>query len=366
MNQRYFILCFFTFLASLPLAGQLKKGDQFLGFGQPIAFRQLAYSVPLSDNLFSIGSASGTSQTSQLFMIPNYGFMANDWLHLHGAFQLIGNGPIQDIESFGLTLGARGYLTNGPGDRMYVGMDYLLLSGSNMVRKSVSGIYPNLGYAITVGGAAQLSNEVGFLVANKDFPTQLLVSSQLSFLLTPEGVAERVTPDYRRGSLMLGIGGLSFARVFSSGDKQLLITPEVHYFFTNTTAAGLKLRYQHVPIEDWNFKGQGTVMGAGLNLRQFFSLPGRRFAPFAQIGANYNDFSGKLDYSYYSPDSFEGNFFTFDAALGGLIFLRPTLALELGVGYSSMRSDKHPRLDDERAVALTFGGRFLLPTGSAE
>ncbi len=340
----------------------MQRGDHLLGFGQHIAFQNVAYDTPLDDGLLSFGSASGTGASIQVYSLPNYSWMLTNRFQLAAGLTTAGHQGLGSADLFGLNVGLRGYLTNDPRGAVYAGVDYLRLSGETVGEHALSGIYPNGGFTVNLGETVQMSNEVGVLLANHDVSSQLLFSIQLSFLLCPAAAdTDRKAPDVASGTFMLGTGGLSYTRVATTGQSQLLVSPEVHYFATSTTAVGIRGKYQRVLDNNRGMEGPARAVGVGMSLRQFLYPLQRTFVPFAQVGFIHNRLEADIhslgDYFYHST---EGRFVSLDAAVGGLIFLKPALALELGVGYTDIRAESHPAVGKERALALTLGGRFLI------
>ena len=357
-------LCFLVlFLLSASIVtAQLQRGDHLLGFGQHIAFQNVAYDVALDDGLLSLGSASGTGGGTQLYSLPNYSWMLTNRLQLAAGVTTSGRQAIGDADLFGMNLGLRGYLTNDPGGAVYVGVDYLRLTGQLVGEQTISGIYPNGGFTVNLGETVQMSNEIGAVLANHDIPTQLLFSIQLSFLLSPTAAeTQRELPKVASGTIMLGTGGLSYTRVANSGLGQFLISPEAHYFATPTTAIGIRGKYQSVLDNDQGMEGPARAIGVGASVRQFIYPFRRTFAPFVQVGFLHNWLNADVaSLGYYTYRQTEGRYVSLDAAVGGLIFLKPALALELGLGYTDIRAESHPAVGKERALALTLGGRFMI------
>ncbi|WP_157976128.1 hypothetical protein [Lewinella sp. IMCC34191] len=349
-------------MLSLSLSAQLKRGDRLVGFGQHVAFQNVAYDIALDDGLLAFGSASGTNNSTVVFSLPNHSFMLTDWLQLGLSMRTEGHLSLKNKDYLGLGIGLRGYLLNSPRGGLYLGGDYLNFSGYLVGEKNVSAFYPNGGVTIPIGDAVQLSNELGFLVANRDFPSQMVFSVQLAFRLSPtKNEALANVPDVKINDWMFGTGSLSFSRVSSSGVHQLVISPEAHYFATPTTAFGLRGKYQRVPANNRGFSGEATAWGAGFTLRQFFHPLRRQFVPFAQLGMLHNWLKEENRYyGYYGSGQIEARYFSFDAAIGALIFLRPSIALEMGVGYGTLRGEGQRGVNNERSISLTFGGRFFI------
>ncbi|MEL6140785.1 MAG: hypothetical protein AAFU67_04125 [Bacteroidota bacterium] len=142
-----------------------------------------------------------------------------------------------------------------------------------------------------------------------------------------------------------GLGGFSLTGSDPSFSN-ITISPDVHYFISSRFALGLGMILNNVSAGEFS----NTNTSFGPNARFYFSNP-KHFMPFIQAGASFSGSSTSLGIETESSTAI-------DAGIGGNIFLRDRLALEVGVNVKVF-----PDLDGE-IIGLNLGARVLLGKGN--
>ena len=344
-------------LGALTGQAQLRRGDSFITFGGNTSTALTAIDFPLGSDLVGLGRGRSLPGLNGAIS-PSYSTLATDWLELGVSVSAAtsGNGGPRTLA---LNPTARAYLTNSANGGLFVGAGLLYLHSDLLPAGSELSVVPSLGASLPAGPSVRAVPEIA-LVPFANSPNQLSISLAFQFLLN--GPTDTLASVFRfeKGSVMWGtsVSGLAM-ELERNGGLSLGLTPEVHYFLSESAALGIRGKYTSRRVRNPNRSTEPEyTLAGGLSLRLFPKNTGR-LTPFLQFGANYNRTSRRDGHSAYSQYSITRTYLSYDAGVGTLIFLRPGIALETGFNYTLSKAGYVTLPADDNVLGFTLGGRFL-------
>lgn len=346
MNQ--FTRIAFTFLVALfistSLLAQLQKGDRLL----TLSDGQLASSII---EQAAVSEVIGTLVTSTeadgvaITIMPSYGFVLSEKVLVGGSlgvFSFLGDG----FSNTNILVSpyARYYFLNKPELMVYGQAQAGLLTGDDFFGSRTSA-QAAVGLSIPVTNAVLFSPELGYQV--QEGSNVLALSLQTEFILGRHNRPEdKGIASFGKGSWMFGtsLGGFS---IINRGANTYSLSPEVHYFLSNNFALGAGAAFVTT-----NFQGL-AASNTLLSLKgRFYLESGKHFTPYIQLGGLFfnNGFTGDFGFPVSSESSFG-----LDGGIGGNLFIRDNLALEVGIAGRSF-----PEFDSGLIIGINFGARFVL------
>jgi hypothetical protein len=135
-----------------------------------------------------------------------------------------------------------------------------------------------------------------------------------------------------KGNIMVG-GTLGFdSKKYSDGDESLTtinLSPNVGYFFMNQLAGGLRFNFISAKYSE---EDDATSQFEVAPFVRYYFLPSSKKTNFFLDGSyGFGSFSEGGESASYNSFSFMG---------GPAIFLTPAVALEFGIGYTSMGGEE--------------------------
>ena len=342
-----YAILFFSFFAN-SVFGQLQQGDRLLSFESTGFSSALASHFAINDDLASLTTSS---DLDGLLVIanPSYGFLLSDNFALGGTLVVAGlladgGSTVAAIAPYG-----RYYFVNKQDLALYGGVTGILAVGDDVSfdgSSTASAIAPTAGVSFPVAKNGLLTPELAYVI--NEGANSLTLAFKLEFILgenTSDG--GKSVGAIGKNTWMLG-GGLGSFSITGSNPSvnTLVLSPDIHYFLSDRFALGLGIFVNRTAADDISF----TTTSFGPNGRFYFSGP-KHFMPFIQGGVSFRGVSSNLGFGSDSTTDI-------DAGIGGNIFLRDRLALELGLNLKI--------IPDVESAALGFnlGARFLLGNGN--
>ena len=361
-------LLFFFLLTVTNLMAQLQRGDQLITFGNSASLQLGVNQQALTGDLLTLGGTN-RSKNMQLYTLPNYSFMVSDRVMVGMAFTGISVATEANIKAFAVNPNVRAYLTNEASGGVYGGLGYVILSSNRFGGQNVSAAYPHVGASFRLTPNLLFGPEVGVLVY-KQAPNQVSAALQFEVLLDQQQPGgDPFMSRLARGSFLLGTTGVGYTNVGRSETTAFAIRPQVHYLFTGSTAIGLRAAsyaqsYVDPGVGRGPIREEQKTASVGLSLRQFVPTH-RRVVPFVEVGYNTNSVTVDDEQTRRTQgEALRGSYASRDVALGTLLFVRPTIALEAGVGHTRSGAASDERLlTAHRTTSLLLGGRIVLGKG---
>jgi len=150
----------------------------------------------------------------------------------------------------------------------------------------------------------------------------------------------------QKGSWMLGGNATFTSTKFSDiggSTTNIELSPNVGYFFINQLAGGINLSLTSSKEEDYDAE---TLWALSPFLRYYFLPPARKVNVFLEGSYGFGAFS-------VSGESASINQYSFMA--GPAIFLTPAVALEFGIGYTSVGGELYDLMIGDGTRSNTFG-----------
>ncbi|CAH0999708.1 hypothetical protein LEM8419_01008 [Neolewinella maritima] len=351
---------FLLLLHTLTTQAQLRRGDQFITFGGGTSSALRVMDLPLASDLLGLGRW-GKPAALSVAISPTYSTLATDWLEVGLSVSAVRAGG-GGSTTLAINPAARAYFTNSAGGSLFVGASVLYLNSTLLPTRSQVAFVPSLGASLSAGSSVRAVPEIA-LLSFADTPNQLSISLAVQFLLNGPRDTTASVFRFEKGSVMLGssVSGLS-TELRQNGGLALSLTPEVHYFISESAALGFRGKYSRSrrPHSRNRARAADYTLAGGLSLRLLPKNTGR-FIPFLQFGANYNRTNQYDDSSIYGRYGTVRSYVSYDIALGALIFLRPGIALETGFTFTTTGRSAYAVLpSDDNVLGFTLGGRFLL------
>lgn len=336
--MRLFFLC--CLLAATQLCfGQLRKGDHLLIPNNSPSISTSAVPTPVGSNLGGLYvTPEGDFQI--LSFTPSYGFVVSDQVVLGANFGyalLLENGNSMGIG--GASLFGRYYFRNTERAQLYGGLraGFIVNNSGNLKSETDIFIQPNAGIGLPLSPGIIFSPELNYTVIKGQ--NLLGLNFKLEFVLGSNNRPEEPARGrYGRGSFMLGtqLGGLTLA----GQNTTLRLSPDAYFFTGQRFALGVNIGTQ---IESRN-TGTNSRNHFGLAMR-YFPVQGKHIDMFVHLGGNVESLSG---------GSGGRQLYSADIAVGGLLFIRETVALEGGLGV------RHYPDFEFTEFGLNAGVRFFL------
>ena len=149
-----------------------------------------------------------------------------------------------------------------------------------------------------------------------------------------------------KGSWMLG-GNASFTSTkisdFDGSTTTISLSPNVGYFFVDQLAGGLRVSLESLKEEGDDAE---TMWSLSPFARYYFLTPAKKVNVFLEASYGFGGFS-------FGGESVNINQFSFMA--GPSIFLTPAVALEFGIGYTSIGGELYDLMISDGSRSNTFG-----------
>jgi len=339
-------------LITAALTAQIRKGDRILTpyNNSPITLVSAPPAVASNvGGLFLITEGEGAVLT----VLPQYGFAVSNRMVI-GASVIVGlsvGGGSGEV-SAGITPYARYYFVNKPKLLAYGGLRAgVALADNDAFIDAASLVQPHLGVGLPLADGILFAPELGYTFAERRNSVSFTLG--FDFILGKNNRPEqRVTGRYGRGAWMFGtqLGGAGIGQRFTT----LRIAPEAYYFLGRRFALGVTAG---TSLTRFNFNlTQLRVNSTHIGLAsRYFPVQGRHFDLFTHAGFQLEFDDSRIGLS--TGDPFVDNTVVMDGGLGGMLFLRQRVALELGLNLRIYPQNEFAEMGINTGIRFFLGGR---------
>ena len=153
-------------------------------------------------------------------------------------------------------------------------------------------------------------------------------------LIAAFSTAASAQGNINQGNIMIG-GNLGFnsSKYGNSNSKSssLFVSPNVGYFFINNLAGGLRVHFSNSKEESGSFEYSETAFRLTPFVRYYFLPSSQKVNVFADAGYGF----GSTKYKETGDPDVTQNVSGYTVSAGAAIFIVPSVALEIGLGYNS-------------------------------